>query len=102
MDIFFFIFIFYVVKYNGNVFFFLNFIKLNDNFYRIRLMVFFLFKNLFWIINNIIIMLNLIFMVEYYDDYSKDERDFLEKIKVLIMIKYRIIFILESFFYFFF
>lgn len=103
MDIFFFIFIFYVVKFNGNVFFFLSFIKLNDNFYRIRLMVFFLFKNLFWIINNIIIMLNLIFMVEYYDDYSKDERDFFEKIRVLIMIKYdRIIFILEFFIIFFF
>lgn len=39
-------------------------------------MVFFLLKNLFWIINNIIIMSNLIFMVEYRDDYSIDERDF--------------------------
>lgn len=97
MDIFFSIFIFYVVKYNGNVLFFSNFIKLNDNFHRTRSMVFFLLKNLFWIINNIIIMSNLIFMVEYHDDYSKDERDFLEKIKALIMIKYRTIFISEFF-----
>lgn len=101
MDIFFSIFIFYVVKYNGNVLFFSNFIKLNDNFHRTRSIVFFLLKNLFWIINNIIIMSNLIFMVEYHDDYSKDERDFLEKIKALIMIKYRTIFISEIFFNFF-
>lgn len=59
-------------------------------------MVFFLLKNLFWI-NNIIIMSNLIFMVEYHDDYSKDEKDFFEKIKALIMIKYRTIFISEIF-----
>lgn len=101
MDIFFSIFIFYVIKYNGNVLFSSNFIKLNDNFHRTRSMVFFLLKNLFWIINNIIIMSNLIFMVEYHDDYSKDERDFLEKIKALIMIKYRTIFISEFFFNFF-
>lgn len=76
MGIFFSIFIFYVVKYNGNVLFFSNFIKLNYNFHRNKSMVFFLLKNLFWIINNIIIMSNLIFMGEYRDDYSIDERDF--------------------------
>lgn len=64
-------------------------------------MVFFLLKNRFRIINNIIIMSNLIFMVEYHDDYSKDEKDFFEKIKALIMIKYRTIFISEFFFNFF-
>lgn len=102
MDIFFSIFIFYVVKFNGNVLFFSSFIKLNDNFHRTRSMVFFLLKNLFWIINNIIIMSNLIFMVEYHDDYSKDERDFFEKIRALIMIKYdRTIFISEFFIIFF-
>lgn len=102
MDIFFSIFIFYVVKYNGNVLFFSSFIKLNDNFHRTRSIVFFLLKNLFWIINNIIIMSNLIFMVEYHDDYSKDERYFLEKIRALIMIKYdRTIFISEFFIIFF-
>lgn len=100
MDIFFSIFIFYVIKYNGNVLFSSNFIKLN-NFHRTRSMVFFLLKNRFRIINNIIIMSNLIFMVEYHDDYSKDEKDFFEKIKALIMIKYRTIFISEIFFYFF-
>lgn len=43
-------------------------------------------------------MSNLIFMVEYHDDYSKDERYFLEKIRALIMIKYdRTIFISEFF-----
>lgn len=102
MDIFFSIFIFYVVKFNGNVLFFSSFIKLNDNFHRTRSIVFFLLKNLFWIINNIIIMSNLIFMVEYHDDYSKDERDFFEKIRALIMIKYdRTIFISEFFIIFF-
>lgn len=102
MDIFFSIFIFYVVKFNGNVLFFSSFIKLNDNFHRTRSMVFFLLKNLFWIINNIIIMSNLIFMVEYHDDYSEDERDFFEKIRALIMIKYdRTIFISEFFIIFF-
>lgn len=40
-------------------------------------------------------------MVEYHDDYSKDEKDFFEKIKALIMIKYRTIFISEIFFNFF-
>lgn len=102
MDIFFSIFIFYVVKYNGNVLFFSSFIKLNDNFHRTRSIVFFLLKNLFWIINNIIIMSNLIFMVDYHDDYSKDERVFFEKIRALIMIKYdRTIFISEFFIIFF-
>lgn len=89
------------MKYNGNVLFSSNFIKLNDNFHRTRSMVFFLLKNWFRIINNIIIMSNLIFMVEYHDDYSKDEKDFFEKIKALIMIKYRTIFISEFFFNFF-
>lgn len=102
MDIFFSIFIFYVVKFNGNVLFFSSFIKLNDNFHRTRSMVFFLLKNLFWIINNIIIMSNLIFMVEYHDDYSKDERDFFEKIRALIMIKYDRTILISEFFIIFF
>lgn len=46
-------------------------------------MVFFLLKKRFRIINNIIIMSNLNFMVEYHDDYSKDEKDFFEKIKAI-------------------